>query len=55
MALVIIFSTLASAQDVLVQATHRQAGGADFPTAAGVSVSVVDSRIRELGRPGRGQ
>jgi hypothetical protein len=54
-ALVIILSTLASAQDVLLQATHRQAGGADFPTGASDSVSLFDSRIRQLGRPGRGQ
>jgi hypothetical protein len=55
MALVIILSTPASAQDMLVQATHRQPGDADVSTGAGVSVSVVDSRIRELGRPERGQ
>jgi hypothetical protein len=52
-ALVIILSTLA--QDVLFQAAHRQAGGADFPTGASDSVSLFDSRIRQLGRPGRGQ
>jgi hypothetical protein len=48
-------STLASAQDVLLQATHREAGDADFSTGAGVVVSLLDGRIRELGRPERGQ
>src|SRR5689334_21452678 len=33
----IILRTLASAQDVLFQAIHRQAGGAGCPTAAGIS------------------
>jgi hypothetical protein len=44
---------LNSAQAVLLEATRRAVGDVDYPTAAGILHSVLDTRAAELGKLGR--
>ena len=52
-ALIAILQTLQSAQEVLTAASRRAVGGVDYPAAAGVLASVLDTYNAELAKLGQ--